>query len=250
VIICLFIGFILSFLVYKTGPFFIGLLLTTTSSAVIAIIFLLLILNFVFDRKNDKKKMIWAFILSIVFFGVGCGLISTGALQFNVSENDNELIKTEVRKHKMNDKLLLFPIRDNVKLIESDNNNNIKIEYTVNNHCELIERESKNELTAYTDCKNVTGMARDAIKGLNEKRLINISSDVSTIKVYSSKENINKLKANRKKYAQESENRFNWYDERISELEEENERLSEELNKEIDRLSEELNECRNNEEKN
>ena len=193
--------------------------------------------------------MIWAFILSIVFFGVGCGLISTGALQFNVSEKDNELIKTEVKKHKMNDKLLLFPIRDDIKFIESDNNN-IKIEYTVNKYCELIERESKNELTAYTDCKNVTGMARDAIKGLNEKRFINISSDVSTIKVYSSKENINKLKANRKKYAQESENRFNWYDERISELEEENERLSEELNKEIDRLSEELNECRNNEEKN
>ena len=108
----------------------------------------------------------------------------------------------------------------------------------------------KNELTAYTDCKNVTGMARDAINGLNEKKLINISSDISTIKVYTSKENINKLKANRKKYAQESEDRFNWYDERISELEEENERLSEELNKEIDRLSEELNECRKNEEKN
>jgi len=249
VIVCLFIGFILSFLVYKTGPFFIGLLLTTTSSAVIAIIFLLLILNFVFDRKNDKKKMIWAFILSIVFFGVGCGLISTGALQFNVSENDNELIKTEVRKHKMNDKLLLFPIRDNVKFIESDNNN-IKIEYTVNKHCELIERESKDELTAYTDCKNVTGIGRDAIKGLNEKKLINISSDISTIKVYSTKDNLKKLQANRKAYAKEADDRYEFYEERINELEEENERLSEELNKEVDRLSEELNECRNNEEKN
>ena len=228
VLVCLAIGFVASFLVYNTGSFFIGLLLTILSSAVISVIFLLLILNFVYNRKNDKKKMIWAFILSIVFFGVGCGLISTGALQFDVSENDNNLIKTEVKEHKMNDKLILFAHRDDVKYIEKDINN-IKIEYTVNKYCDLKENDEKNELTAYTECTNPTAMARDAIKELNNKKLVNISSDISTIKVYASKDNIKKLKNNRSSYFEKIEKENKWCDERINELEDENNELSEEL---------------------
>ena len=55
VLVCLFISFIASFLIYKTGLFFIGLLIAILSSSVIGIVLLLLIINFVFNRKNDRK---------------------------------------------------------------------------------------------------------------------------------------------------------------------------------------------------
>ena len=117
----------------------------------------------------------------------------------------------------------------------SDESGNV----AVNKYCELEEREVSNELTAYTDCKNITGIARDGIKGLNDKKFVNISTDISSIKVYSSKENINKLKANRKAHINETKARYDWYEERINELEDEN-----------NRLSEELDELKNKEEKN
>ena len=72
VIIGLFCAFVVSFLLYKTGFLFIGLLVTTLSSGFIATLFLLLILNFVFNRKSNKKFMIWGFILGLIAFGIGC----------------------------------------------------------------------------------------------------------------------------------------------------------------------------------
>lgn len=61
ILIGLFCLFAMSFLITKTGIFFIGVLGAIISSGIVDIVLILIIFNFVFNRKNDKKKMIWSF---------------------------------------------------------------------------------------------------------------------------------------------------------------------------------------------
>ncbi len=56
ILIGLFVAFVISFLTIKTGMFFIGLTMAILSVSIIDIVVILLLLNFVFNRKNDKKK--------------------------------------------------------------------------------------------------------------------------------------------------------------------------------------------------
>ena len=86
ILIGLFAGFAASFAIYKTGLFFIGIALSFLSSGIICVIITLLFLNFVFDRKNDKKKIIWSLIISLVAFGIGCGMTCLGFMDFEFKE--------------------------------------------------------------------------------------------------------------------------------------------------------------------
>ena len=36
------------------------------------------------NRKNDKKKMIWSFVISLIMIGIGSGLVLVGALDFHL----------------------------------------------------------------------------------------------------------------------------------------------------------------------
>ena len=135
-LISLFCLFILSFLTIKTGLVFVGLLLAILSAAIINIVVILLSLNFVFNRKNDKKKMIWSFVISLIMIGIGSGLVLVGALDFEYIENDKDILKTEYIEIDMKDDLIFGYHYPEVEYIES-NNNNIKIEYTINEYCEI-----------------------------------------------------------------------------------------------------------------
>ena len=191
---------IASFLVIKTGMFFIGLLTTSISSIVIGVIILLLILNFVFNRTNDKMKMIWSFILSLIVFGIGCGLIFVGTLDFKVVDN----YKTETTEYEMKDNLVLFPhYYIDVEYVES-NNNTIKVEYTLDKYCEVNEINDHDVILVSVDCDDPITIIREVFKNLNDKKLISISSDIEKITIYASKENINKLEENRKPYIEKS----------------------------------------------
>ena len=55
--------FIMSFLVYKTGIFFIGLMLMDIGGIIFFLVILLLILNFIFNRQNAKKNVIYSLII-------------------------------------------------------------------------------------------------------------------------------------------------------------------------------------------
>ena len=235
-LIGLFGSLILSFLVYKTGTFFIGLLLSILSSVVIAIIILLLILNFIFDRKNDKKKMIWSFIISLAFFGIGCGLIVNGALNFEVLDNNEAMLKTVKKEHKMSKGLVISPYTNGIKYVEK-NIDNIQIEYSINKYCEVQEfndQEITNKVIAANyNCQNITGLAKEVLKNINDKKIIPLNLDIDSVTIYASKENISKLKNNLEKYEErvsnlreENANLNN----RINELEEENANLHERIN--------------------
>ena len=233
-LVCLFGSFIISFLMYKTGVFFIGLLITILSSSVIAMVILLLMLNFVFNRTNDKKKMIWSFIISLITFGIGCGLIFIGTLSFNISNNNEEMIKEVTKEYEMKDDLLIY--QNNyyeIEYIETDDKN-LKITYEINKYCDIMDEmygENNNQLTIYTYCENPINIAREYIKNINNKKIIPINNNIEKMTIYTNKANIEKIKNNWNNYLLETQKieEKHSYENKLNELENENRELKQEI---------------------
>ena len=220
-LISLFCLFVVSFLAIKTGLVFIGLLLAIISSAIINIVLILLSLNFVFNRKNDKKKMIWSFIISLVMFGVGIGFVIVGALNFEYIENDKSILKTDYMEIDMKDNLIFGYHYPEVKYIES-NNDNIKIEYTINKYCEINHSELSDEVFhMWSSCENPIKIIKEVINNFNNKKIVSINNQLQDVKVYTTKENIEILKKNYKDYTDievQHQNTINSYEKEINEL--------------------------------
>ena len=195
ILMLLFLSLIISFLVYKTGIFFIGLMLSILALIIMSTIILLVILNFVFTRKNEKKKLIWSFILSLAILGSGLGLIFIGTLNFEILDYDNTMLKKEEIEFEMQDNIF---ISNNVEYVESDINN-IKLEYKINKFCKL-EKYNHDDIHIWAECSNPIKLTNEFIKNLNNKKIIFKNELLQDIVVYASKENINKLKNNKKNY--------------------------------------------------
>jgi len=220
-LICLFVLFILSFLIVPTGIFFIGLLISILSSGVINIVLILLLLNFVFNRKNDKKKMIWSFIISLIMFGIGFGLLLVGTLNFEYIENDKNTLKTEYIEFDMKDDLIFGYYIPEVEYIES-NNDNIKIEYTINNYCDFdYSISSEKVVHIWSSCDEPIKLIKELIRNFNDNKIISINNGFYDIKIYTTKENIEILNNNYKDYTDvevNMQNMINSYEKRINEL--------------------------------
>ena len=195
--------FIMSFLIYKTGIFFIGLMLVDIAGIIFFLIILLLILNFIFNRQNAKKKVIYSLIIAICLFGVGLGLSFTGSLNFKLA-SFQELTQTQSQEIVMSDNKFFSNI-DNIKYIEKDTPN-ILIEYKVNKYCNVEIREEENEkIHLITYCDNPFKIMKEFLKNLNAKKIISINDELYDIKVYANKENIETLKRNKEEYLKRQE---------------------------------------------
>ena len=242
-LVALFAALCISFMIYKTGLFFIGALLTICGCSVIGIIFLLIILNFVFNRKNNKKSMIWCFIISLILLGFGIGLIFIGSLDFEVSTYDKEIYETKELELDMRNDLLFYDDFNEIEYVEADIKN-VKVEYNINKSCEMKPNEYESGIYFHTDCENGLKMVKDELRMINKKKLVALNDEVQEIKVYASKKNIEQLKTNSEEYYK-----------KVKEVDEERKRVEEEyasnineLRKEINDLELELDNCRNNEE--
>ncbi len=196
-LICLFCGLILTFLIWKTGLFFIGLLSLIISLSSINIIVILIILNFIFNRKSSKKRMIWSFIISLIILGISLGLILIGSLNFNIVKTDN--LKTKTIEYNMQDDLF-FEAYKNIEYIAKDIDN-IEIEYQIYNLCELKpEQISNHAIYLETKCSNYPLLIKDVINNLNHQKILDINYDYQNIKIYASPQNILKLQQNAQDY--------------------------------------------------
>ena len=250
-LIGLFIVFILSFLLSKTGLLFIGLLISILSASIINIVLILLLLNFVFNRKNNKKIMIWSFIISLITIGIGVGLILIGTLQFKYIENDPESLETKYIEYEMHNKLFIDN-HHSIEYIPSDNTN-LKIEYTINKHYEVEDLDySENIIDLWSTCKNPIELIKEIIENLNNRKVIPIDGNIESIKVYTTLENINLLKQNKDNFYNEEiqrQNIINSYEKRINELENQiNDYIDKEYSylNEISNLEEQVNMYKNN----
>ncbi len=233
VLVGLFASLVISFLLYKTGVFFIGLVSILLSSGFITIIIMLLMLNFIFNRKSNKKEIIWGFIISMIVFGVGCGLVFNGSLNFEVSDNYEPNLKIVTKEYNMQKNLIPFP-HSNIEIEYTESNiNNIKIDYSVNKYCNIDDNIDDNEIMAWSNCTNITKIAKETLKYINNKKLVPLNNDITKITIYASKNNIDILKNNRNKYYEEIkryDEERNSYEEEIDKLSNENEKLREKIN--------------------
>lgn len=204
-LVCLFSGFIISFMVYKTGLFFIGLLLACLSLGIIDIILILTIYNFVFNRENNKKIIIWSFIGSLITFAISCGLIFVGTLSFDVVKNNEISLKTETFEINMEDELFYNRryIENSEYLeeyIESDIDN-VQIECCINEFFNVkLYNRGKSGVYVYEYISHPINIVKKVIENINNKKFVDVNGDLIKVKIYASKENINKLKSNQKKY--------------------------------------------------
>lgn len=231
-LVFLLIGLVLSFLTIKTGVFFVGLLFSIVSLSLIGLIILLALINFIFNRKSNKKIMIYGFILSLIVFGLGLGLSFLGSLKFDVTGIDEGMLKTQSFEHNIAADTVFDTHYYDVEYIESDINN-VRVEYTVNKYCDVYEyTEEDNAISASVECKNPMKMVRAAVKNLGNKKIVSMSTNIEGMKIYTNKANIDLLKNNevkRQQAIEERNNLLNEYEEEINKLEEENYQLREKV---------------------
>ena len=201
---------VLSFLIMKTGIFFIGLLLFVLAGCVIDIIILFVILNFIFNRKSPKKMMLHSFVISLVVLGISLGLIFWGSLDFELQ--DNVILKEQTTNIAMNDNLFLDLPAD-IKYVE-ENISDVKITYKINKYSTFNYHISDNNgVYGYLEYHKPMKIIKDIIKNFNDKKIVSFDSNLRDVVVYASKENIEILKNNklkfletRKAYEQDMEN--------------------------------------------
>lgn len=253
---CILIGFIItlvmSFLIMKTGIFFVGILTTILACIMITVLFLVIALNFILNRKNKKKMILIAFITSVILMGFGSGLTVIGFTEFDyIDDIEDKVYKEDELIIPMQDDLIIYDLyyyhNNSITYIEEDRED-IRISYKHTDYYNLsYEKYNSNQLELYltnTD-SNILKTARDWLEDINNKKIINYGK--SRIYLYASKENLEKLKQNRNKYFEERRESSNYYDRlyeqnieyenkiyeyenRIDDLEEKIEELKQELN--------------------
>jgi hypothetical protein len=162
-------------------------------------------------------------------------MIFVGAISFDVIENDKSFLKTVTKEYEMKDNLVIYPYGDDaIEYVKSDNNN-IKIEYTINKYCEINSRfnkENDETIMYWAYCDNPTKLAREFIKNISEKKIVPINNRIEKITVYTNQDNIDTLKNNWSNLLDErvkEEERRNGYESRINELEQQNTELQQKV---------------------
>ena len=188
------VAFVLSFVIAKSGLVFIGILLLLLGCIFINLVILNLIYNFLRSIKSKTKVMMFVFISSLILFGVGVGLTCLGILEFeyiNEKNNPNYIETTEVIK--MRDNYYIEHMY-NVEFIES-NNDDLKLVF-VHPDFYNIECIISNGSIWFNDY-DVDGIKiiNRIIDDFNDRKIMEYG--YFKVKVYTNKDNINKLKENR-----------------------------------------------------
>lgn len=226
-------AFAMCFLVAKTGIFFVGCLLGCLSAMVALAVVIILLFNFVFNRKSNKKLMIWSFVGSIIVGGMSIGMVTIGSLNFEFV-HEPKSTKVDMFEIDMNENSFINGYQ-NVEYIAEDRNN-IKISVELNDLYTANYSVSTNgAIHLYDYPTDGMKLLRSELQGFNEKKIYPMNSDLNTIKVYASSANIEKLKTNYSNYNNEIEKQRNEIEELRKELDEKNSELYELKNK--------VNEC-------
>ena len=239
IVIC----FILSFLVVKTGLFFIALEIGIIGAGLITYLIILILFDFIFNRDLSKKFLLIAFMISLLFIGTGIGLGAVSLVQFDMKEND-DYIKTQFNQPMNNDMIIVdrdyfFRSHTPIEYIASDNTDvKIVVEHSRYLEPNVLLTTDKVLLDIYDRPELTMDLVRQVIDDINNKEIVSYNSNVK-IKVYSTEENIKILKANEAKYF----DLMNVYENRINELNDLNYEKDDqirELNDELDELKQEL----------
>jgi len=184
------------------GIKFITLLIIFISCIILVISLVFLVLSFLLFRKNEKKKIVYTILISIIVFGIGIGFIISGALKFDYvyKTKDNDLLVTRTMKLNMQENMYITQNTNNIEYIEKETDD-ILVEYKINNLLELTYYYSEPDgIYFYSYFPSTRKAMLKVIENLNNKRVINIDRNIYDVKIYTSRKNIEKLKANYNKH--------------------------------------------------
>lgn len=221
-LVCFAVLLVLSFLIIKTGLFFIGIFIGLLSAITLNILILYVIIKFIFNKKINIAKSFIVFVISLICVGIGIGLSFIGIKNFDVVDNEEFIETTE--SISMSDNLMYDNYLD-VEYIEKDQDNiEVVCMHSKNDECSIDVNYDKINIHVY-NINNFMKIIRNNIDEFNKGKIVDYSNN--KIIIYASKENIDKLKANKEKYDKE----FNQYQNKVHDLEREIHDLNDELNK-------------------
>ena len=241
-LICLVICLVVLFLFIKTGFLFIGILLGLISSIVINLLILYILYNFIFNKKIKKNKSALIFIISVFTLSIGIGMTIISIKDFDyIDDTDSKYYIEEEKVIAMNDDLLFdhgyyeygYYYYQDIEYVETDSNDvRVVCKHSKQYICEINTYNNNVYAHVYQNRTSLMQYLRQNIKDINNKKIIDYSS--YKIIIYTSKENIEKLKQNRINYIEEQEEielqeQFNYYENIIEEQENKIYELEEEI---------------------
>lgn len=197
-LVCLCICLVLSFMIVKSGMLFAGLFIIIITSIIINMLILIRLYYFIISKKVKRTKFAFVFLISLVVCGIGIGLLLQGLSNFDYMcgyESESKLINSY--EFDMSDDLYIDSWY-NIEFVESDNNN-VKIEVMTSNQYEITVFKSGNGIYLnYNYDDNFNNILKTYINDINSKKYIDYTCH--KIKIYTNRNNIDKLKTNRYKY--------------------------------------------------
>lgn len=189
---------VLSFLIIKSGLLFIGIFLIIISIITINIILLNIIYHFIVNQKNKKTPLAITFLISLITLGIGIGLTITSILNLKITDNlDNRAYNQVEYNIPMTEDTYINSYYKEIEYIESSNQD-IKIVINKTDYFIITLHEfSKNNYNFHYELskENFLKLINQIIKDINNKEFIDYSN--YEIKIYTTKDNINKLKQNK-----------------------------------------------------
>ena len=231
---------VVPFLFIKARTLFWGTIIGILSCIIINLVILKLILNFI-NSKKTKKNLVGMILAScVIFLGFGGGICALGITNISFTENlSQEELTTQKIELEMKDNLVLNleQYKNEVEYIESSNQN-IIIEVSHSKYLTTHIYEYSDtgiEMITYPDEYQIFDMIKAYIIDLNNYEIKD--REVIVTKVYTTKENIEKLKIN-------NQERFDseyMHQKEIQDLHNHYEQIIHDYQKEISELNDKIN---------
>ena len=207
-LIGLFDALTLVFLFKNSGLIFIGTLLLIIAIIIINIDVLIILYNFIINKKNKKTLLALTFLASLVTIGISTGLCLIGIKEFDY-KSILQTDKYEVTSfdYDMTDDIFFFYPEEDDYIEKNINNIIVEIKHSKNSKVYTYEYDDGQvELYVNYNDFHIFKLINDIIDDINNKEIIYY--DEFDIKVYASKENIEKLKQNKENYIESSNQNF------------------------------------------
>ncbi len=219
---------IISFAFTKTGFLFAGVLAVLIAGILINLIILYAIYNFIMSRKGKKGRSAIVFLISLIFAGIGIAFIvfSISKLEFvDNLENDEYFVLSSATVEMTENTSFEFYWNNGIEYVPTENED-IKIEYRYSNCYDVNLIKFDEESDSYQIQLSVKESDFDLYKRVLEdiKNLKIVDYSQAKVTIYTTEENIEKLKNNIKQKQEKEhdismQNMINTYEQRISELE-------------------------------
>ena len=209
-VIMLIIAFVLLVILIFRGVFLVGPIFIALGITVFCLIVIELILDFIFNLRFSRRRVIITIISSVVVSAVGLGLSIWYFLNLNVVNDVPNNFKQETQEevYMMNDELLIQYGWNYIKFVEEESMTNqvrVRIDYYPDYTAAELEKED-NEIFINYDTINsirINEVTDSIINNLKKNKLYTYDKlGTVSMTITSSKNNIEKLKENYNKQYQ------------------------------------------------